>query len=1089
MFDRVRHFANRWAGTLIFLSSAATCFAQFSGSIQGTVEDPAGATIAKATVELENTSTRVSQTAATDNSGTYRFVSLAPGPYTVTVSATGFAKTHTAVTLETAQNLDVPFHLTVATSSTTVDVTAAPPVIDTADSRNQQTIRTRELAAVPLAGRNMIQLVAVAPGVTGLGVAASGSPGSAVDNFSTETQVNVSASGRSGNGNMFIVDGLDVTSNIRPGVINLIPNPDAVQEASVQINTFNVDYGRASSIQMTMTTKSGTDQVHGLVSDYFSYQGFWAGSEFAHSYAPFHSNNVSASIGGPIIPNHRLFFFFDIEPLRESVSTGNSVITYEDPQFTAFAQSAFPSTIGTKLLADYPAKGATTLGVSQSAAQVFPGTCGTAAAAFLPCATPVIDNGVFNATNYRNGLQWNARIDKYFDSDRIYGTFFRTTLNTGGPVARPAFVSTSNYSTNSAQVNETHTFSPTTLNEAAFAFLRVEGISPASGNFSVPVVNVTGINQGFGNGFALGDFVQHSYHWRDVLDHVAGNHTLRFGYDGWHGDDLAYFASVREQPTFQFNNLLDLVQDAPYSESGLSYNPLTGQPQPGNYGYATTTAGIFAQDTWKPKPNLTINYGLRWDDFGNPYPYLAGTNLSNFYLGSGSNFNAQVASGVMKKVSNVFTRPVNAWAPRVGVAWDPSKNGTWVVRGGWGMYHDQPTLGNDENGLNTNPPGYVVPTFFSNGKTSLPIFAFGQQNKPPFGFPYPSLGSTSLTPQGGLANQQLNVGGIDPNLVAPTTFNYAATLEHKLVGPVVASLWYQGSHTYNEIWGYGNTGNTSYGFDVNRYPGNLISCACTSPTRLNSSFGSINYAKNGAKANYNGVVVDVRARFHGSFIEGSYTHSSANDNTQTYPTPDIAQYYGPSSFNVPNRFSLLWNYAFPALNHGSGFVGRVLSGWSISGTTIVQSGNPYTVSTNAPFNPIIQNGVVTGFAPGSGDYNADGFNLDYPNVTSYSAPTSRQAYLNGLFTAANFPVPALGAEGNEKVNRFSNPGFAETDAALLKDTKVFERLDLQLRFEAYNVFNRPNLQGVDANLPDATFGRVTSQYNPRWMQVGARLTF
>ncbi len=696
---------------------------------------------------------------------------------------------------------------------------------------------------------------------------------------------------------------------------------------------------------------------------------------------------------------------------------------------------------------------------------------------------------MFNATNYRNGLQWNTRIDKYFDSDRLYGTFFRTTLNTGGPVARPAFTSTSNYSTNSAQVNETHTFSPTTLNEAAFAFLRVEGISPASGNFSVPVVNVTGVNQGFGNGFALGDFVQHSYHWRDVLDHVAGNHTLRFGYDGWHGNDLAYFASVREQPTFQFNNLLDLVEDAPYSESGLSYNPLTGQPQPGNYGYATTTAGIFAQDTWKAKPNLTINYGLRWDDFGNPYPALAGTNLSNFYLGPGSDFNAQVASGVMKKVSNVFRRPVNAWAPRAGIAWDPSKNGTWVIRGGWGMYHDQPTLGNDENGLNSNPPGYVVPTFFSNGTTSPPIFAFGQQNKPPFGFPYPALGSTTLTPQGGLANQQLNVGGIDPNLVAPTTFNYAATIEHKLAGPVVASVWYQGSHTYNEIWGYGNTGNTSYGFDVNRFPGNLIDCACTTPTRLNSSFGSITYAKNGAKANYNGVVIDVRARFRNSFIEGSYTHSSAKDNTQTYPTPDIAQYYGPSSFNVPNRFSLLWNYALPGLNHGSGVLRHVLSGWSISGTTIVQSGSPYTVSTNAPFNPIVQNGVVTGFAPGSGDYNADGFNLDYPNVTSYSTPTGRQAYLNGIFTAANFPVPALGTEGNERVNQFSNPGFAETDAALLKETRLFERLALELRFEAYNVFNRPNLQGVDANLPDATFGRVTSQYNPRWLQVGAKLTF
>jgi hypothetical protein len=1090
MRNRLSRLLRLAAAPLLLLTASPVMQAQFSASIQGTVEDPSSAPVAQAPVELENMDTHVTRSTATDASGSYRFLSLAPGPYRVTVTAPGFTKTTTAVHLETAQNLDVPFHLSVATAQTRVEVTAAAPVIDTADTRNQETLRSQELSAVPLAGRNMIQLIAVAPGVTGLGVSASGSPGSAVDNFSTETQVNASADGRSGNGNMFIVDGLDVTSNIRPGVINLIPNPDAVAETSIQINTFNVDYGRASSVEMTMTTKSGTDQFHGLASDYFSYQGFWAGTEFAHHYAPFHSNNISANFGGPIWRKHHLYFFFDIEPLRESVSTGNSVITYESPQFRAFAQQAFPNTLGTKLLTSYPATGATTLGVSQTAGQLFPGTCGTAATSFLPCNLPVIDNGVFNATNYRNGLQWNTRIDKYFQNDRVYGTFFRTTLNTGGPAPRPAFTSTSNYYTDSAQANETHTFSPTTLNEAAFGFLRVEGISPATGDFSVPVVNVTGINQGFGNGFALGDFVQHSYHWRDVLSHVAGNHTLKFGYDGWHGDDLAYFASTHDQPTFQFNSLLDLVQDRPYSETGLAYNPLTGNPQPGNYGYAETTGGLFAEDTWKAMPNLTFNFGLRWDDFGNPYPYLAGTNLSNFFLGYGYTFDQQVANGVMKKVSNVFVRPIwDTWAPRGGFAWDPSKTGKWVIRGGAGMYHDEPTLGNDENGLNQNPPGYIVPTFYSNGTTSPPIFAFGTSNKPPFGFPYPALTSTTLTPAGGLANQQLNVGGINPDLVAPTTINYALTVEHSFLSSLVGSIWYQGSHTYNEIWGYGNTGNTAYGFDVNRFAGNLIQCACTTPTRLNPSFGAITYATNGVRANYQGVVFDLRGRFKGNFFEASYTRSRAYDDSQTYPTVNIDQYYGPSSFDIPNRFSLLWNYNFPDLHRGNGFLRHILNGWSISGTTIIQSGNPYTVYTTAPFEPVIVNGAVVGLLPGSGDYNADGFNLDYPNVLSYTTPASRQAYLGGVFTAANFPVPALGTEGNERENQFWNPNFAETDAALLKDTKIYERLDLQLRFEAYNVFNRPNLQGVDANLADGTFGRVTAQYNPRWLQVGARLFF
>ena len=1088
-----RHCFGLYLRLVLFGLVAPLCFGQFSSSVQGVVRDPSGGNVANATVTLLNNATQVKENTQTDGSGNYRFVSLAPGSYTITAQAAGFVKTDVSVTLETNQNLDVPIALTLASTSTAVEVTGAPPIIDTADSRNQLTIETQELGALPLPGRNMINLVTLAPGVTGRGVAAFGSPGSAVDNFSTETQVDASANGRSSNGNMFIVDGLDVTSNIRPGVLNLVPNPDTVQETSIQVNTFTVDYGRASSIQMTMTTKSGSNQFHGLASDYFTYQNFWSGTEFVHNYAPFHSNNISASIGGPIIPHHQLFFFFGIEPLRSLTSTGNSLITFESPQFTSFANAAFPGTVGTRLLTSYPPSGATITGVSQTAAQLFPTTCGTASTAFLPCSLPVVDNGIFNASNYRNALQWNTRIDKYWTNDRLYGNFYRTTLNTGGPSVRSAFATTDTYTTNSLQVNETHTFSPTTLNEAVFGFLRVEGISPATGNFDVPVVTVTGLGTGFGDGFALGDFIQHSYHWRDVLTHIQGNHALKFGYDGWHGDDIALFAGARGQGNFQFNNILDLVEDKPYSETGLSYNPLTGQSQAGNYGYAMTTASIFAEDTWKIKPNLTLNYGLRWDDFGNPYPSLDDTNLSNFYLAAGSTFNQEVANGVMKKVNNAFSGPiVNVWSPRFGVAWDPANNGNWVLRGGFGVYHDFPTLGNDENGLNANPPGYIIPTFYSNGSTAPPIFAFGTSNKYPFGFPYPALASTTLTPQGGLTGVQLNVGGIDPNLIAPSTLNYAFTLEHKLVGNLVGSVGYSGSKSWNLITGYGQVSNTSYGIDINRYAGDLIQHNSTTPTRLNSSFGQINYADNAAEARYDALIVEVKGRFaQRGYFDASYTRSRALDDTEVYPTfLNISQYYGPSPWDAPNRFSLLWNYDLPGVNSGHGFVGHVLSGWSITGTAIIQSGNPFTVYTNAPFQPVFgANGVITGLQPGSGDYNADGFNNDYPNVSTYTMATSRQAYLNGVFSSGQFPQPALGQEGNEKINRFWNPNFNEWDAALLKNTRLFERVNFQLRFEVYNVFNRVNLQGVDANLPDGTFGRVTSQYNPRNLQVGGKITF
>ena len=474
-----RRFIARFAALVAIASGP--CWAQFSGSIQGTVHDPASAVVPNATVQLKNTQTGVVTKTTSDNEGNYRFVSLAPGSYQLTVDAAGFSAANLAFGLETSQNLNVPVTMQLAGASQTVEVTSQAPVLNTAESRNQVTLETQALANLPLAGRNMISLVTQAPGVVGLGTVTGGSPGSGIDNFSTETQVDASANGAGSVGNMYSVDGLDVTSAIRPGVLNLTPNPDSVQEVSVQANTFSVEYGRASSTQMAMTTKSGTNGFHGSASDYFTNQKLFAGTEFVHNYAPYHSNNVSATIGGPIIPHHQFFFFFAIEPFRASTSTGNSTQTYEDPQFTAWAKANFPNTLGTKILTSYPASNATTTAVTATAATVFPGTCGTPATANIPCNLPMIDSGIFNGTNYRNALQFNARIDKYFKNDRIYGNAYRSVLDTGGPAIRPAFAATNHFILNAYQFSETHTFSPTMVNEASFGYMRDEGIQPQTG--------------------------------------------------------------------------------------------------------------------------------------------------------------------------------------------------------------------------------------------------------------------------------------------------------------------------------------------------------------------------------------------------------------------------------------------------------------------------------------------------------------------------------------------------------------------------------------------------------------------------------
>ena len=256
----------------LLMATAALCWAQFSGSIQGTIQDPAGAVVPNAKVQLKNTETSVVATTTSDAEGNYRFVSLAPGSYQITIDATGFTTTNVSFTLATSQNLNIPVSVKLASAAQSVEITGQVPVLNTAESRNEMTLETAALASLPLAGRNMISLVTLAPGVIGTGTVTGGSPGSGVDNYSTELQVDASANGAGSVGNMYMVDGLDVTSAIRPGVLNLTPNPDSVQETSIQTNTFTVEYGRASSIQMAITTKSGTDAFHGTASDYFTNQ-------------------------------------------------------------------------------------------------------------------------------------------------------------------------------------------------------------------------------------------------------------------------------------------------------------------------------------------------------------------------------------------------------------------------------------------------------------------------------------------------------------------------------------------------------------------------------------------------------------------------------------------------------------------------------------------------------------------------------------------------------------------------------------------------------------------------------------------------
>ena len=1109
---------------LVFTASAA--FAQFTASIQGDVKDPSGAGVSKAKIELVNTATGVTTFATSDDAGNYRFVSLAPGNYKVTAEASGFSRSEATVTLLTEQNLNVPLTLKVGSVSESVIVSTEAPIVDTADSRVQMTLENQGVAQLPIIGRNLVTLVTMAPGVSGLGTSTSGSPASGVDNYSTEEQVDASANGQGQNNNQYVIDGLDVTSGIRQGVLNLTPQPESIQETSVQVNTFSVEHSRAAGLQTIFTTRSGTDSFHGSASDWFNYQGMFANQHFVSSsqssYKPFHSNNMDFAIGGPIIPHHNSFFYFAVEPLRSSASAGGSV-TFADPQFIAFAQANYPGTVGTHVLTTYVPSGVGGVNVQQTAQQVFgsdAGGCGTTAGQNgVPCSLPMIDQGSFGATQIRNGTQYFARIDQGFKNDRIYVSLFRTLLLTGAASPMPQFSALNNTWQVAGQASWTHTFSPTTLNEFTAGLSRVEGVlGSGAKDYTVPSISVNGINadagMAYGVGFAQGDFIQHNYHWRDVLTHVRGTHTLKFGYEGWYGDDVEPFQGPWSQPKFSFNNLLTLAQDAPTNENGIYYNPATGTQQLWSWDAASRTFGLFVEDTWKARKNLTVTLGLRYDDSGNPWSKSPTTVFGNFYLGTGDTQEQQIANGYAKATHNALLHSVNnLFSPRVGFAWDPTSRGDWVVRGGFGIYNNWLTQANVQEEFRGSPPGEVSPTFFAGGTASAqaPIFVLGNSNKPPFGFTFPTFGPGTgpnpqsgggLNSQGGVVGAGFSIGGINPLLKSPKADIWSLSVERRISKIFAATVGYNGSHSY-DIVGNGNAiGLVSYGVDINVLPGDLITHESIAPTRLNPSFGAISYADNNRYGNYNAVFFDLKGRFSRGFLDFSYTRARSKDDALAYPTPtNPAQYYGPSIFDVPNRFSLSFNYSLKGLHDGKGAMGYLTRGWGISGTTIFQSGYPLTAQNFNGYSPVCQDTSATaspcpsfanpavGYAPFSGDYNADGNNLDYPDAVSYHQSTDNKSWLTGAIPKSDFAVPTFGQGGNEKPMQFRGPNFFETNVNFYKDTPITERVNFQFRFEVFNLFNRANYANPDVNFPDGSFGAATASHEPRFWQLGGRISF
>ena len=1134
------------SGVLLALLFSTSAMAQFRAGIQGTIVDARGGLIPDATVTLTSQETTLQRADKTNGSGVFTISGLAPGKYTLSVEKTGFTKktlTDVQVGAEQMQSITVPLDVGQVSESVSVSGESAQ-VIDTETATIGGTITTREIQSLPSFSRDPYQLLRLAPGVFGDGAQGAGSSGSqlpgtnkngpgATDSiFQVENGPAIVANGTRQNSNNFQVDGLSVNSTAWGGSAVITPNEESVKEVRVIANNYSAENGRTSGAQIEVVSQNGTNDIHGSAFFKWHRPGLnafqrWNGpgtpSPVQRDEARF--NQFGGGIGGPILKN-KLFAFFSYETLRDNSQTTGTA-WFETPQFL---QGATPANSIARKFVSFPGTGASyTHLVTQTCSQVgLPSTqchdvqggldlgspltsaLGTQDPTFAQPGTPFgIGNGFDGIPdamqvqtvipNNSTNVQYNGRAD-YNPSTKdliAFSIYWVPTSNVSynGPAraanlwnhASVAYAMSGIYN---------HTFSPTIFNEARF------GVSGWNWNesttnpqepFGLPTANITAAGsvgfQQFGpNSYSV--FNQKTYNGRDTLTKVQGSHFLKFGGDV----SKALFldeAPWSGRPNYDFRNIWDFANDAPYHENG-NFNPVTGQPSSAVKNLRFNDIGFFVQDDWKVKSNLTVNLGLRYEYFS-PLTEANG-NLSSVLLGSG----ASVLTGArIKKGGDLFGTSKNNWGPQLGFAWSPGNllgrdlNRKMVIRGGFGIGYNLQQLAVTSNGR-FNPPFITSLDLYG----SNVLYATNTNLHSLTGYPANPATVQTFDPASGIptSGPPVDLTGFPSQMPSTVTYRYSLDTQYDLGHSWMASLGYQGSQSRH----YTIQNNLNYLF----YP------------NLNPRIHSLSWFSNDANAGFNALLTEIQHRFSGPFeLDFQYRYSKNVDGgsqdyfSDLYPW-DRSHGRGPSDFDVTHNFKLYGVWSPRLFRGGHNFLEKSLGGWTVSGILNAHSGFPWTPEY------CNTNGNVV--YPNSGD------SCLYPATYSGGAGSN---YGNSTFQAPNgnfpkgalsyFTVPTWPTYGippppatNVTRNMFRGPGYIGTDMVLAKAftlprMKILgEGAKLNLQASAYNVFNRTNLQvpgyngntagnviSTDGVTTNPQFGQSQGAFSGRTIELQARFSF
>ena len=1186
MVRTFRNFAFRYfqlCFVLLILWPVAT-LASVGGRISGTVKDQFTSVIPHASVFIREVNTGLAFRATADGSGHFTFPVLPVGRYEMEVEASGFRKYHRSdITLDTNAALNLDAVLEVGSVAQTVNVSDNALHVETVSTQLGEVITSRQMTAVPLDGRSYTDLLSLQAGVAPATSITSNTVqdvGATVLNPSGDLNPGtISVNGQREFANFFSVNGSDAEEDVNAGTA-IIPNLDAINEFRIITSNFDAEYGEFSGGQISVITKSGSNRFHGSAFDFLRNTALDARNYFSPTRGAFRQNQFGGTVGGPL-RHDRVFFFTDYQGTRqtEGIDTGEISVPSNTDRTGDLADlsSGLTGSVGGSYFANlltqrlgysvsagepYYTPGCTTLAQSQQRQCVFysaviPQNAWSVPAQrmlqYIPAPNTV---GGFATSAYNQMLRDDkagARVDANTRLGLLSAYYFIDDFSLDNPyptaqsgASVPGFDASTTGHAQLLALGSTKTFSATSINELHLSYMRdftnlgqpvggrnvsliSQGFANADGTASIVALDPKGQSvenlnfNGFSTGAAANELIQanNTYQFSDTFSKVLRSHTLKIGGE-------AHIDQVNANPIAQFNGSFVFSG----TETGVDFADfLIGVPSQYNQSqlnpfYARNKyAGLFAQDSWHLRPNLTLNYGLRWDRIA---PWSEKHNqISTFVAGEQSVVFPGAPAGILYPgdpgVSKTLAPISNlSFAPRVGLAWSPqAKSGGFLEKalGAPGTTSFRASFGNFYTAIDALSISVLAanaPYGTTYTSPAPPLFATpfvtaasGQNYGQPFPYTFAPLNSSRSNPARNFDWSNFEpisgIPGYDIHNKTPYTEEWMLSIERQAGPNSVFSATYVGTSSHHQrVLIESNPGNPALCLSLSQAsevrPGTLTCGANGEDTvyfpvaggqvdgtrgPLGPDFGSNALQSTIGRANYNALELSSRHSTGRLEFSAAYTYSKSLDQSSNIGEEvnpfNPALSYALSSFNVKQNFVLSYEYQLPLDKYLP--ANRMTKGWSISGITRYASGFPVTMINNG------DNSLI-----GTNPNGINNSSVDEPDYNGASLHLNHNPRRNGsnFFSTSAFSMNALGTPGTAKRRFFSGPGADNYDMAVAKNLMLADSKSLLFRVEAFNVFNHTQFNGpssVDGNIGSSTFGNAISSTPPRILQGALKFSF